>query len=190
MGKKTNGKRIECSKSDKEASARSYKQTKEKIVKIFDKKKIEKEVKCSEILFTLCLSPHFIGCFSEDDLDRLEVCYPCFMIVNIDSSDRKGSHWVALRLDFKSVEIFDPSGFEFFKWKIVPSTLINFLYEHSFGKKLLISPCLQSESSEICGLYCIFYVFYRNFNSFNRLCSLFSSVLSENDDRLYLLLDV
>ena len=190
MGKETIGKGIKCSGNDKKASARNYKKTKEKIDKIFGKKKGKKEVKCNEILSTLCLSPHFIGCFSENDLVKLKVCYPCFFIVNIDSSEKKGSHWLAVGLTDKNVEIFDPLGFEIFKWKSVPCNLLKFLHDHSIKKKLLISPCLQSDTSVICGLYCIFYIFYRNFNSFNRICSLFSTDLSENDDRLYLLLDV
>ena len=112
------------------------------------------------------------------------------MIVNIDSKGDPGSHWLALKVDDESLEIFDPLGFEIFNWKSVPCQLLEFIHHHSKHKKVLISPRIQSDLSEICALYCCFFIFYRNFNSFQTLCSLFSETLSENDTRLKLLLDV
>ena len=165
-----------------------YKETKAKIKKIF--KTSKNRVKCLEILSTLSKSPHFIGCFSQDDLVKLELSYPCYMIVNIDSRGEPGSHWLALRLDTKRIEIFDPLGFEIFNWKSVPCKLLEFVHDHASNKKLIISPRIQPDSSSKCALYCIFYIFYRNFNSLKRLCSLFSKSLHENDDRLNLLVDV
>lgn len=190
MGEKANWKRNrkKCRKIDKSTRTSSnYKKTKAKIKKLFETKKA---VKCSEILSTMSLSPHFIGCFSQDTLSKLELCYPCFLMVNIDSSSQQGSHWLALKLDEKQLEIFDPLGFEIFNWKSVPCQLLEFIHRHSIDKKLLISPRIQSDLSILCALYCCFFIFYRNFNSFDRLCLLFSSNLDENDERLKLLLDV
>ena len=174
----------ETYKSSKTSS--NIKKTKEKIKKLFEKKEA---VKCSEILSTLCLSPHFIGCFAQNSLE-ISITYPCYMIVNIDSKGDPGSHWLALKVDDESLEIFDPLGFEIFNWKSVPCQLLEFIHHHSKHKQVLISPRIQSDLSEICALYCCFFIFYRNFNSFQTLCSLFSETLSENDTRLKLLLDV
>ena len=171
---------------DKQTKTGSNNQkTKEKIQKMF---KTKKALKCLDILSTLSLSPHFIGCFAQNSLLKLSLCYPCFLIVNIDSKGEKGSHWLALRIDDKTCEIFDPLGFEIFNWKSVPCQLLEFVHSHSKDKKILIGPRIQSDFSEICALYCCFYVFYRNFNSFKTISSLFSSRLSENDQRLKLLL--
>ena len=174
----------ETYKSSKTGS--NNQKTKEKIKKLYQKE----AVKCSEILSTLCLSPHFIGCFAQNSLAKLQLSYPCYLIVNIDSKGEQGSHWLALRIDDKFFEIFDPLGFEIFNWKSVPCQLLEFVHAHSKKKKVLISPRIQSDTSEICALYCCFFVFYRNFNTFQTLCSLFSTNLSENDSRLLLLLDV
>ena len=190
MGKKTKWerKRKKCSRIVNSTQTRSkYKKTKAKIKKLF---KTKKGVKCFQILSAMSLSPHFIGCFSQDSLSKLNLCYPCYLMANIDSSGEKGSHWLALKLDKDCLEIFDPLGFEIFNWKSVPCQLLEFIHYHSTDKKLLIFPRIQSDSSTFCALYCCFYILYRNFTSFKRLSRLFSTNLSENDERLKTLLDV
>ena len=190
MGEKTKwkGSRKKCREINKSTRSRSnYKKTKTQIKKMF---KTKKAVKCSKILSTMALSPHFIGCFSQDSLSKLDLCYPCFLMVNIDSIGQKGSHWLALKLDKDSLEIFDPLGFEIFNWNSIPCQLLEFIHFHSIDKKLLISQRIQSDLSIYCAHYCCFFIFFRNFNSFKRLCSLFSLNLNENDERLKLLLDV
>ena len=193
MGKKTVRKRgIEkCKKNNNKPIINSNSEkTEARIRKIFEKAQKEKTIKCSDILYTLSLSPHFIGCFAQDDLEKLKLCYPCFLMVNIDSRNEPGSHWLAMKLDKQKIEIFDPLGFEIFKWKSVPCSLLEFIHDHSMSKKFVISKRIQSDTSYFCGLYCIFYVFFRNFYSFDHLCSLFSEDLTKNDQRLLLLLDV
>ena len=189
MGEKANWRRDskECTIFTKSTKT-SYKKTKAKIKKIF--KTTKTGVKCSEILSTLSLSPHFIGCFSQDTLAKLELCYPCFLMVNTDSKGKRGSHWIAMRIDQRQLEIFDPLGFRIFNWKSVPCELLEFVHFHALNKKVLISPRIQSDSSYFCGLYCIFYTFFRNFYSFKHICSLFSKNLHKNDQRLLNLLDV
>lgn len=165
----------------------NYQKTQEKIQKMY---KTKTSMNCSEILSTLDLTPNFIGCFAQDTLSKLQISYPCFLIVNIDSEGEKGSHWLALRVDADTFEIFDPLGFEIFNWKSVPCQLLKFIHSHSKSKRVLVAQRIQSDFSKRCALFCCFYVFYRNFNSFETLCSLFSAILTENDQRLKLLLDV
>ena len=188
MGEKTRWKRKrkKCEKIEK-STRTNYEKTKEKIKKLL---KTKKPVKCSKILSTMSLSPHFIGCFSQESLSKLDLCYPCYLMANIDSTGEKGSHWLALRIDEKRLEIFDPLGFEIFNWKSVPCQLLEFIHYHSIDKELYICPRIQSDKSTFCALYCCFFIFYRNFNSFRRLCRLFSTNLDENDERLKILLDV
>lgn len=55
--------------------------------------------------------PNFKGVVAADELDTLEVSPKMSFIVNRDTSDKPGSHWMAVYIDAinnKSVEFFDP----------------------------------------------------------------------------------
>jgi hypothetical protein len=95
----------------------------------------------------------FVGCFPSDMIpvkDR----YPYAMVVNTDSSARKGRHWVAIYVPSPYVvEYFDSFGME-------PNKNIK-----DFLKKFLIrrrsSVMLQSIFSDVCGMYCIYFIIKR-----------------------------
>ena len=126
----------------------------------------------------------FAGCYAADELKHLFIKPPCFIIVNLDQRNMKGSHWIAIGCFQKKLELFDPLGFDLFAWPRISCSLLHFLHNYSFSRKIKISKRLQSSNSILCGLYCIFYVLSRPFKSFESIQSVFSSNLALNDSIL------
>ena len=138
--------------------------------------KKEIETTAEFINSSLNCSPNFLGCKAEDQLKNLQITsFPCFLIVNIDSSGMKGSHWIALGLFSSKIEIFDSLGFDIFNWSRVPHNLLEFLHRQSRSKRVVVSPRIQSNDSSMCGFYCIYYVIRRAFNNFTDLTDYFDS---------------
>ena len=91
------------------------------------KEEIEKNrpLKTSKILEILQNAPNFVGCFAEDEIEFIRIqSFPAFFIINIDSSEKPGSHWIALGIYNDDVEIFDTLGFKIFKWSSSKSSVI------------------------------------------------------------------
>ena len=126
----------------------------------------------------------FVGCFAADELSNLMVKSPCFLIVNLDKRNMVGSHWIAVGVFKNKLEIFDPLGFDLFSWPKISCDLLHFLHKYSFSRKVLVSKRIQASKSQNCGLYCIYYVIRRRFQSFKSLQSIFSSNFSLNDSIL------
>ena len=155
------------------------------------KKEIQKNkpITTSKILTILKDSPNFFGCLAEDQTEFTTIqSFPAFFIVNIDSSDKEGSHWIALGIFKESVEIFDTLGFKIFKWSSIPCTLLKFLHRVIGQRSLKISKRIQSPDSVLCGYYCIFYVLMRPYFSWNMIQNQFSSDFVKNDHELIKLL--
>ena len=83
------------------------------------KKEIEKAektkegVSCCIINKLLTDIPYFIGCFAQDQLSSITFdSFPLSLIVNFDTTANSGSHWIALYIDKRSVEVFDSLGFQ------------------------------------------------------------------------------
>ena len=130
-------------------------------------------------------TPNFIGCYSENQLDSLALnSFPCYLIVNIDSDDLPGSHWITLGLFRERIEIIDPLGFSIFNWSRVPCGLMNFCHKFSVNRKILISKRIQPRDSTLCGFYCIYYILFRQFFSFHSVFKDFTRNLAENDFKL------
>ena len=154
-------------------------------LKIKKAKKNQKPIKASHIHKILKCCPNFIGCFAEDELANLKLkIFPCFLIVNIDSSDLDGSHWIALGLFRDRLEIMDPLGFNIFNWKRVPCTLMNFCHLFGSRRKIYVTKRIQSNDSPLCGFYCINYIVFRQLYSLKKVQSVFSAYLDGNDDQL------
>ena len=169
-------------KIGKKAARRCSKHLKTKI-----KEKTTK-LSASFITKTLKCSPHFIGCFGENQLKNLTVThFPCFLIVNVDSSDMIGSHWLAIGIFKDTIEVFDPLGFTIFNWVRVPCDLLDFLHRMSLSREVKVSPRIQSDKSTNCGFYCIFYIILRRFTVLRNIVSRFSIIFSkmvQNDNVL------
>ena len=175
--------------------AREYDRSWKKAQKTFKKcrtRKRKKEIKekakakqgVDSLFLTQILKCHdsFIGCYAENEIDSLTFGnLPCYLIVNIDSSNMPGSHWIALGIFSHSIEIFDPLGFDIFQWTRIPCDLLEFLHRMSITKKIKISKRIQSDSSNMCGFYCLFYLFMRKHLSMKNLLAYFNSNLTVND---------
>ena len=132
-------------------------------------KKENKGVNSKFLESTLNCYPSFIGCYAEDELTNLRFTTPCFLIVNVDLSNMKGSHWLALGIFEDTIEIFDPLGFEIFNWSRIPSHLLNFLHRLSVTRSVLLGKKVQPNTSTLCGFYCLYYFFLRKYFSFKQI---------------------
>ena len=149
--------------------------------KIAKKIKTKKSTSSSTINSLLRCVPNFIGCFAENEASKIIFnSFPCFLIVNVDSSAMPGSHWLALGVFTDRIEIFDPLGFNFFNWSRVPCTLFTLLHRLSRHRKILIAKRIQSDDSVLCAFYCMYYCIFRKTVPFSKLCHPFKQ-LSEND---------
>ena len=155
--------------------------------KIKQARKEEINITTEFINESLKCKPNFLGCYAEDELEFYSITsFPCYFIVNIDSINMEGSHWIAIGVFTDKIEIFDPLGFNIFNWSRVPSTLLNFLHNFSVSREVIISPTIQSGDSVLCGFYCIYYVIARVFKPFNDLFSRFDLKRRyKNDNILY-----
>ena len=153
--------------------------------KIKKAQKHQKAIKASSIQTLLKCCPNFLGCFAEDELETLSLrTFPCFLIVNIDSLNLDGSHWIALGLFRDRLEIMDPLGFTIFNWNRVPCKLMNFCHLFGARRKIHVTKRIQSNLSVLCGFYCIHYVIFRQIFSLHKVQSVFSSNLNKNDLQL------
>ena len=188
MGKKTGRKRsVKKNLQSSYSSSPCYRKTRQKIKKALEKtKKSKKSLKCNDILQLLNCVPNFLGCFAQDSIDSLFLQnLPCTFLVNIDSHNEPGSHWIVLALFKESIEVFDPLGFKFYNWQSVPCQLLTFIHSEASLKKLYISPQLQPLSSNLCAFYCMYFVIERSFRSFKSITANFSPSLCKNDKLLF-----
>ena len=153
--------------------------------KIKKAQKNKEAVKASNINRLLKCCPDFLGCFAEDELESLTLRkLPCYLIVNIDSSNLEGSHWIALGLFQDRLEIQDPLGFTIFNWARVPCKLMKFCHLYGSRRKILVAKRVQPSLSVLCGFYCIYYVIFRQIFSMRKIQSVFGANLNKNDSRL------
>ena len=198
--KKSNRKRQQRYKRPPNSRKRTSKTSKSirnsirKNISAYHSRKIQKEIKKAQkektgistygLLKLLQYAANFIGVFAEDQLENLAIMsFPSFLIINLDPSHLNGSHWLAVRISPKSMEIFDPLGFQILNWPRVPCKLLNFLNRWSKHRQTFISPLIQSNTSVLCGYYCIAYIICRHVISFKEFLNIFKTP-EQNDNLL------
>ena len=125
---------------------------------------------------------NFIGVIPQDYLTTLKILsYPINFVVNLDLSTQSGSHWIGISIMDKTVEIYDSLAMNSRYWKYFPNFLLKFLRQFSKTHRFFITPKLQSPISNMCGLYCIYFLLYRRTMTFTDCLSVFSSNLVLND---------
>ena len=133
--------------------------------------KIEKILNC-------CKS--FIGCYASDQLENLSITFfPCTLIVNTDKLGMSGSHWICFRISKRKVELFDSLGL-IYENKL-PIEILRFIQRFAVSRTFKFNRRLQPDSSILCGFYCIFFIFLRQFCSFSNIQSMFSEP-TKNDE--------
>jgi hypothetical protein len=125
------------------------------------------------------LSKHVLGVFAADRLPRMSVQYPRGFIANTDDHVKSGTHWCAFYIPAASsvVEFFDTYGQR-------PNQYNKHFIEYlsRFSKVVFKDRQLQSDTSNVCGLYCLFYLSQRLQGiSFNAFINIFSDYTHEND---------
>ena len=200
MESKKPDRKRQCTKRSSNSSKRKSKSTRKSIrksirqnISAYHSRKIQKEIKKAQkektgistygLLKVLQYAANFIGVFAEDQLENLAIMsFPSFLIINLDPSHLNGSHWLAVRISPRSIEIFDPLGFQILNWPRVPCKLLNFLSRWSNHRQTLISPLIQSSTSVLCGYYCIAYIICRHVISFKKFLNIFKD--PEQNDKL------
>ena len=115
----------------------------------------------------------FRGVFAADELPDLDT-FPCGFVANTDPRTEPGTHWVAFYFPSRDKgEFFDSYGYP-------PE-----YYGEGFtvyDVETINSHKLQSSWSEVCGHYCIFYLYYRSRrHSMSKIVNMFSSNTTIND---------
>ncbi len=178
-------------KRKSEKSNRSRKNQQETTYRIGCQKEVIKKAQTMplsnrDLIFLAAKVPNFVGIYASDELASLRILgESVFFIVNLDIATKSGSHWIAIRLGRKNVEIFDSLGFSYELWGQYPEHLLSFLRRYRRSHRFYISPVLQPPETLTCGLYCIYFIFYRQKLSFTACVSKFSSDLTSNNSRLF-----
>ena len=101
------------------------------------------------------LKPTFIGVYARDNLPtrRLSELKSWALIINLDTINQPGSHWVAIYIPQKKsyMEYFDSTGRPPYH-----QTIIHFLKQRKYY--LYNDKVLQSVYTTTCGQYCLFYL--------------------------------
>lgn len=132
-----------------------------------------------------------VGLSAEEIENKLKDVYNFIGIIDIEKLDTVifndlpvtfvlfyRSHWVAIYLDNLTLEIMDSSHSLL---EAMPSEFICFLYTH-MDKTVRINPVLQSNRTNVCGLYCIFFIKNKNKNeNFSQIISNFTDDVRIND---------
>jgi len=113
----------------------------------------------SDINKILSRDPHtaryFVGVFPSDKIPFLEKA--AVMVVNTDTQDKPGRHWLALFVrDKNTLEFFDSYG-------LPPASYGQHLEDYAKRFSRLMRNCIQLQSltSNVCGPYCIYFLVKR-----------------------------
>ena len=105
---------------------------------------------------------YFLGTFPADRIPRVNK-FPASFVVNMDNSDKLGSHWVAMYIPSRNtIYYYDSFG-------IKPSNpnIRRYLrrFKHPFENKITF----QSLITDICGYYVMYFIYMssRNHNVFS-----------------------
>ena len=164
-------------KLGQQAASSCYSTTYKEIKKAKKQKQGLSAQKIQKIL-NCCKS--FLGCFASDQLESLSLSFfPCTLIVNTDKTGMSGAHWICIRISKRRIEIFDSLGL-IYENKL-PIEILAFIQRFSVSRDIKFNKRLQPDLSILCGFYCIFFLFLRQFCSFSRIQKYFDGDLNKND---------
>ena len=128
---------------------------------------------------------NFYGAMAQDCLSKIKYTkIPFSIVVNTDTSNKPGHHWIAIYITKYKIEIFDSLGFNPNNWLIYPTHIIQFVQKYLYGRYLTISKPIQSPYSNLCGLYCIYFILHRQHFSFRLIQNMFTDNYDYNDNLL------
>lgn len=107
----------------------------------------------TEIIEIFSNHKQFLGCFSSDNYPK-SFKKNEFFIVNKDSSNEIGSHWMAVFYNTDIIEFFDSGGTN-------EKTVLSFLsFDKTFQCAFNETP-IQPRDTNTCGEFCVFYILKR-----------------------------
>ena len=114
---------------------------------------------------------HGLEIYMKDEIKKIKNAIP--YILNLDSSENEGTHWVALRKMNKIIYYFDPYGYP------PPQEIIDL----SLGESIIYSlKEVQHPDSILCGYFCIAFLYYvLSEEEFSEFLDLFSDDKHKND---------
>ena len=95
-----------------------------------------------------------LGVFSADQLPKVVPFSPCGFIANTDIKSQPGTHWLAFFIVDKTVECFDSYG----QHPGVYNALLSAWMQKQNRSVLINQTRLQSDTSNVCGLYCVYFL--------------------------------
>ena len=105
------------------------------------------------------LEPIFRGVFASDQLPKEKDVRPrSAYIVNVDTHDKPGSHWISIFVEKDQCQVFDSYGLPI-KW-YKPSPFVKWTFKH-YNDVSSNKGQLQATDSNTCGHYAFFYLFAR-----------------------------
>ena len=127
-------------------------------------------------------SKKFCGVFPSDKLPQTIDKYPCGLVANTDPSTKSGKHWVSIYLSSpRKGSWFDSYGKS---PESYGAAFTGFLEKHyddwDFNNRKL-----QSDCSDVCGQYCIFFLSHKARGySMNKIVQLFGNDTVLNDSKV------
>lgn len=118
----------------------------------------------------------FYGIYPIDRLPNI-TRFPSCLIVNNQRSNEEGEHWVAIYFDKKGKCEFFDSFAKSPRFYGLQNYLKSYAHRVKYNKQII-----QSNYSEYCGLYCIFYLIFKlNHRSMLYYQKLFKKNPNQND---------
>lgn len=104
--------------------------------------------------------PQFVGCYMNDEINKVPIRFPCGFILNTEESDKIGKHWTAVYCDNENVEYYDPlcNPPPFQLVKRICAKIKNFPNMCKFKYNSIKH---QSDSTDTCGYHCINFLLHR-----------------------------
>ena len=120
----------------------------------------------------------FYGVYSLDLIPK-KIPIPSLVIVNLDYSTDKGSHWVVLhRVNNEVVEHFDSAG------KQPKRDIVNNLFGNALSYKYN-NKRVQNYQTDTCGLFCLYYSYHSSRGrTMQSILSDFSVNLKSNEEMI------
>src|SRR6266700_3613809 len=121
--------------------------------------------------------PEFMGVFPRDILPDV-TNFPASLIINTDTSDKSGEHWVAVYISNRGFgEYFDSYGL-----KPLYKEFIYFMDKYCPNGWQYNSTPIQGLVSTNCGQYCVVYVFLKSIGfTLCKIVKLFTTCSQTND---------
>ena len=126
-------------------------------------------------------APGFLGTFPYDKIPKKQASDTFSLVINTESSQEPGEHWLVLLYKKPFFYFFDSYGRSFHDQTFsrqFTRTLKNYIgnARYRFNRKML-----QQLTSNACGDYCVYFIMEMSKKSFENTLSVFGSNLAKND---------